>query len=193
MIRVLIFAPSPALRAGLRALLSSDDEIKIIAEANRWDDSLEEINEADVIITPASTVSFSEEDLSSAILFLSDEPLNLREVRRSPFAWGILPLDASADELCAAVRALAQGLVVGERSLLFAQDQEMLADSPLTERETEVLNLLSKGLANKQIAAELGISEHTVKFHVSSIYEKLNVTNRTEAVRAGLRGGWIAL
>ena len=106
--------------------------------------------------------------------------------------WGV-PLDASADELCAAVRALAQGLVVGERSLLFADGQEMLADSPLTERETEVSNLLSKGLANKQIAAELGISEHTVKFHVSSIYEKLNVTNRTEAVRAGLRGGWIAL
>ena len=193
MIRVLIFAPSPALRAGLRALLSADDEIKIIAEANRWDDSLEEINEADVIITPASTVSFTDEELSAAILFLSDEPLNIREVRRSPSAWGILPLDASADELCAAVHALSQGLVVGERSLLFAEDQNALTDSPLTERETEVLNLLAEGLANKQIAAALGISEHTVKFHVSSIFAKLNVTNRTEAVRAGLRGGWIAL
>jgi len=189
----LIFAHSPALRAGLRALLSSDDEIKIIAEANRWDDSLEEINEADVIITPASTVSFTDEELSAAILFLSDEPLNIREMRRLPSVWGILPLDASADELCAAVRALAQGLVVGERSLLFAGDQETLANSPLTERETEVLNLLSKGLANKQIATALSISEHTVKFHVSSIFAKLNVTNRTEAVRAGLRGGWIAL
>ena len=193
MIRVLIFAHSPALRAGLRALLSSDDEIKIIAEANRWDDSLEEINEADVIITPASTVSFTDEELSAAILFLSDEPLNIREMRRLPSVWGILPLDAAADELCAAVRALAQGLVVGERSLLFAGDQETLANSPLTERETEVLNLLSKGLANKQIATALSISEHTVKFHVSSIFAKLNVTNRTEAVRAGLRGGWIAL
>jgi DNA-binding NarL/FixJ family response regulator len=68
-----------------------------------------------------------------------------------------------------------------------------LTEGPLTERESEVLSLLSKGLANKQIAVELGISEHTVKFHVSSIYTKLNVTNRTEAVRAGLRGGWIAL
>jgi DNA-binding NarL/FixJ family response regulator len=56
-----------------------------------------------------------------------------------------------------------------------------------------VIGLLAKGLANKQIAIALGISEHTVKFHVSSIYTKLNVTNRTEAVRAGLRGGWIAL
>jgi DNA-binding NarL/FixJ family response regulator len=193
LIRVLILAPSPALRAGLRALLSSDDEIEVIDETDGWNESLEEINEADVIITPASAVSFEDEGLSSAILFLNDEPLNIQEIRRLPSAWGILPLDASGDELSAAVHALSQGLVVGERSLLFAEDQDTLADSPLTERETEVLNLLAKGLANKQIAAALGISEHTVKFHVSSIYTKLNVTNRTEAVRAGLRGGWIAL
>ena len=112
---------------------------------------------------------------------------------RSQSAWGILPLDASAEELLAAIHALSQGLIVGERSLLFAAEEETLASNPLTDRETEVLNLLSKGLANKQIAIALAISEHTVKFHVSSIYTKLNVTNRTEAVHEGLRGGWIAL
>ncbi len=48
-------------------------------------------------------------------------------------------------------------------------------------------------MANKQIAAALGISEHTVKFHVSSIFTKLNVTNRAEAVRQGVRGGWVAV
>ena len=95
--------------------------------------------------------------------------------------------------MLAAIHALSQGLIVGERSLLFASEEETLSNSPLTDRETEVLNLLSNGLANKQIAIALGISEHTVKFHVSSIYAKLNVTNRTEAVRARLRGGWIAL
>jgi len=63
----------------------------------------------------------------------------------------------------------------------------------LTEREVEVLDLLAKGLANKQIAAALGLSEHTVKFHVSSIYGKLNAANRTQAVREGLRSGWIVL
>ena len=52
---------------------------------------------------------------------------------------------------------------------------------------------MANGLAKQKIAVALGISEHTVKFHVSSIYAKLNVTNRTEAVREGLRGGWIAL
>jgi DNA-binding NarL/FixJ family response regulator len=187
LISVLIVAPSPALRAGLRALLSSDDEIKII----------DEINESDVIITSDSFASFLDGEMaassSPSILFLSNDPLNVRAMTRSQYIWGILPLDASADELLAAVHALSQGLIVGERSLLFASEEETLASSPLTDRETEVLNLLSNGLANKQIAIALGISEHTVKFHVSSIYAKLNVTNRTEAVRAGLRGGWIAL
>ncbi len=197
MISVLIVAPSPALRAGLRALLLSDDKIKIIGDADGWNSSIDEINEADVIITSASSASLLDDETgassSASILILSDDPLNVREMKRSQYAWGILPLDTSADELLAAVHALSQGLIVGEQSLLFATEKETLVNSPLTNRETEVLNLLSKGLANKQIAMALGISEHTVKFHVSSIYTKLNVTNRTEAVHEGLRGGWIAL
>jgi DNA-binding NarL/FixJ family response regulator len=64
---------------------------------------------------------------------------------------------------------------------------------PLTDREMEVLQLIAQGLANKQIAANLSISEHTVKFHVSSIYTKLGVGNRTEAVRMGVRRGLILL
>ena len=197
MISVLIVAPSPALRAGLRALLSTDDEIKIIGEANGWNNSIDETNEADVIIASASSTSFPDDEVgatsSASILILSDDPLNVREMTRSQSIWGVLPLDASADELLAAIHALSQGLIVGERSLLFATEEETLVNSPLTDRETEVLTLLSKGLANKQIAIALGISEHTVKFHVSSICTKLNVTNRTEAVHEGLRGGWIAL
>ncbi len=162
MISVLIVAPSPALRAGLRALLFSDDKIKIIGEVDRWNASIDEINEADeadVMITSASSASFLEDELaapsSASILILSDDPLNVREMNRSQYAWGILSLDTSADELLAAVHALSQGLIVGERSLLFSTEKETLVNSPLTNRETEVLNLLSKGLANKQIAMVL--------------------------------------
>ncbi len=116
-------------------------------------------------------------------------------MRRVSRVWGVLPSDASAEELTAAIYALAQGLIVGTSTLLFETDSESgpLSHGPLTDRESEVLGLVAKGLANKQIAVKLGISEHTVKFHVSSIYTKLNVTNRTEAVREGLRGGWVAL
>jgi DNA-binding NarL/FixJ family response regulator len=64
---------------------------------------------------------------------------------------------------------------------------------PLTDREIQVLGLLAQGLANKQIATTLTISEHTVKFHVSSIYAKLGAASRTEAVRLGVLQGLITL
>ncbi|MDQ3006003.1 MAG: response regulator transcription factor, partial [Chloroflexota bacterium] len=153
--------------------------------------------EADVMITSASSrLSATDETdpvSSTATLLLSDRPLNVREMRRLFKVWGILPNDVSAEELTAAVHALSQGLIVGTSALLFESEGESLSQGPLSDRESEVLGLLAKGFANKQIAFALGISEHTVKFHVSSIYTKLNVTNRTEALREGLRGGWIAL
>jgi DNA-binding NarL/FixJ family response regulator len=190
-IHVLLNVSSPALRAGLRALLSADNTIKII------NDALDEESEADVVITSASHVSFSNRELSdtssAATLLLSDDPLNVREMKRFSRVWGILPTESSAEELTAAIHALSQGLIVGPSTLLFESENEPLSHGPLTDRESEVLGLVAKGLANKQIAVALGISEHTVKFHVSSIYTKLNVTNRTEAVREGLRGGWVAL
>jgi DNA-binding NarL/FixJ family response regulator len=160
-------------------------------------DSLEEELEADVVIASASPVSFAANNLdtssAAAILLLGNEPVNVRDLRRTFRVWGVLPADSSAEELAAAVHALSQGLIVGTSTLLFESEHESVSPGPLTERESEVLGLLARGLANKQIAVALGISEHTVKFHVSSIYSKLNVTNRTEAVREGLRGGWIAL
>jgi DNA-binding NarL/FixJ family response regulator len=190
-IRVLLNVPSPALRAGLRALLTADKAIKVV------NDSLEEESEADVMITSASHNSFSNDVMETApsipTLFLSDDQPNVRRLTRTLRVWGILPTEASAEELAAAVHALSQGLIVGTSTLLFEAESEPLSHGPLTDRESEVIGLLAKGLANKQIAVALSISEHTVKFHVSSIYAKLNVTNRTEAVREGLRGGWIAL
>lgn len=172
-------------------MLAFDRAIKVV------NDSLDEENEADVIITSASPASFSDGEsappASAGILLLSDDQPNVEEMKRSSRVWGILPTDSSAEELTTAIHALSQGLIVGAPHLLFASESEVTERAPLTERELEVLGLLARGLANKQIAVELGISEHTVKFHVSSIYNKLAVTNRTEAVRAGLRGGWIAL
>jgi DNA-binding NarL/FixJ family response regulator len=190
-IRVVLNISSPALRAGLHSLLSPDQTIKVM------NDSLDDDSEADVVITSASHASFPSDGVdptsSIATLFLSDNPLNVRALTRSLRVWGVLPTDSSPEELTAAIHALAQGLIVGTSTLLFESESEPLSHGPLTDRESEVLGLLAKGLANKQIAVALGISEHTVKFHVSSIYAKLSVTNRTEAVREGLRGGWIAL
>src|SRR5262249_7163535 len=112
----------------------------------------------------------------------------------------ILPRDAKIEEIVAAIGALSAGLVV-----LSPATAEMLAtnvgalyepgavDEALTPREVEVLSMLAEGIGNKLIANRLSISEHTVKFHISSIFGKLSATSRTEAVMLGIRRGLIML
>jgi DNA-binding NarL/FixJ family response regulator len=72
-------------------------------------------------------------------------------------------------------------------------DDEETFDEPLTPREIDVLERLAEGLSNKAIAARLGISDQTVKFHVASIYAKLGAANRADAVRRALRRGLLSL
>jgi DNA-binding NarL/FixJ family response regulator len=111
----------------------------------------------------------------------------------------ILPADASASEILAAIEAAAAGLaVVDVRDLegLLAASVPQAAEegaTPLTARELEVLRMLAEGAANKTIAWKLGISEHTVKFHVAQILGKLGAGTRTEAVTVGIRKGLILL
>jgi ATP/maltotriose-dependent transcriptional regulator MalT len=101
---------------------------------------------------------------------------------------GLVSRDASPAQIDAALRAVAAGLIVRprERDLGFAAMTEGAGTSPLTPREVEVLTLISEGLANKEIARKLDISLHTVKFHIESIFRKLGVRARAEAVARGL-------
>lgn len=190
MIRVGLSLPYPALEAGVRALLSADPEITIVDD---------EGEAADVqIVAAAASPSHAAEPQSfddgpRGVLILGADGMDVQRLWRWSIPWGVLPLDVASDELCAAVRAISAGLVVGTARLLANSGGNANEPGPLTEREVQILGLLSTGLANKQVAAELGISEHTVKFHVSSIYTKLDVGNRAEAVREGLRRGLIAL
>lgn len=186
------------MRAGLRALLATDPGLAVVEEPQELNKMQDQQVNADVVITTSAPFDM-ELDLGPAppptlpILFVRSDPVEVRRLMRLSAGWGIVPLDASGEELCAAVRALAAGLVVGEPQLLGTSDEQTVPLGPLTEREVEVLALLAKGFANKQIALALAISEHTVKFHVSSICTKLNASNRTQAVREGLRNGWIVL
>ena len=93
----------------------------------------------------------------------------------------------------AAIDSLKQAVqqVSNELSELLADDAQ--TKSPLTRREQEVLLLVAQGLLNKQIAYELGISDRTVQFHLKSIFDKLTVSSRTEAVVQGLERGWLKL
>jgi DNA-binding NarL/FixJ family response regulator len=112
----------------------------------------------------------------------------------------IISRESSGEELRLAIEAADAGMLLlhptTARGLLsayvppadFGLDQERL-----TARESEVLRLLSEGLGNKEIAARLAISEHTAKFHISSILGKLSVATRTEAVSQGIRRGLIPI
>jgi DNA-binding NarL/FixJ family response regulator len=123
----------------------------------------------------------------------------LADVARAPLpALLLVPPGADvADALAAALRAVARGLLVLEPSLAapLVQPRER-APAPaeeLTAREREVLQLLAAGLANKAVAQRLGISEHTVKFHVNALLGKLGVQSRTEAVVRAARLGLVIL
>ena len=111
---------------------------------------------------------------------------------------GVLPRDASVEQIASALQSISTGLLVLDpsfASLLLpsrADDGDEPAES-LTPRELQVLQLLARGFANKQIAQELGISEHTVKFHVNSILAKLGAQSRTDAVVRATRLGLITL
>jgi two-component system nitrate/nitrite response regulator NarL len=109
---------------------------------------------------------------------------------------GILSREVSARQLDLAVRAVAAGLLVRMPGLAtavgfgaapgFGASEEA---PPLTPRETEILTLVGEGMSNKAVARRLGISVHTVKFHLEALFAKLDATSRAEAVAKGLRGG----
>lgn len=221
MIQLAIFSPIPALRAGLRALVTGDPELCVAVSAAGLAEPGDLPAEVRVLIATPGGVDLAEASLphEMALLLVAEASAGdtAQQVRALAglelHAWGVISPEATAEALQAAVRALAEGLSVispeviapilaataaantgtfGGRLLGGEEDETPVVDR-LTEREIEVLGLIAQGMTNKQIAHALQISEHTVKFHVSSIYSKLGAANRTEAVRKGARRGWVPL
>lgn len=204
---VCVVAPSPALLAGLHSLLSNIESIESIYDLSSLDEIDPYIANTDILVlTPGfgSNIELREvldnsPGMAVLIMVADDYDQNRIIAASLDHTWGVLPLEASGEQIEAAIQAIAAGLSVGMPSLLnlplvdSGVGMDMQIVDPLTDREMEVLQLLAQGLANKQIAVKLSISEHTVKFHVSSIYTKLGVANRTEAVRMGVRKGLILL
>jgi DNA-binding NarL/FixJ family response regulator len=211
-IRIIVIATSPALRLGLRHILETEASLEVVAEAGSPGEALADIQGVDILVianqgrwSSADSEGLRQISENTGTLFLVEgENDSLPDLEAMPLAaWGIISLDSTADEILAAVRALKEGLLVGapefvrlaraERDRLEKVRLDRSQIEMLTEREAEVLQQLAQGLANKQIAIELGISEHTVKFHISSIYAKLGVASRTEAVREGIQRGLVTL
>jgi NarL family two-component system response regulator YdfI len=211
-IRVFIVAASPLIRGGLQSMLA-DSRFDIVGSAA----DLESISgqlvdvEPDVVLVETG-VDTQEESLNSledaevaqeyAVVVLSEDPKPawLSKALRAGVR-AVLPSDVTPEQLHVTLEAAAAGLVVVHPSEMSAVLPAPAALSspirelpePLTLREREVLQMISAGLGNKEIAARLSISEHTVKFHVASILGKLGASTRTEAVSIGIRHGLVLL
>ena len=144
---------------------------------------------------------------AAALVVLADAPRRVRADRavERGLVRAVLPRDATSSEILVAIDAVVAGLVVlhpdalapapGSRARREMMPAPVAADpaQPLTAREIEVLGMLAEGLGNKAIAARLGISTHTAKFHVASILAKLGAGSRTEAVTVGMRRGLVVI
>ena len=204
--RVYVVAPTALERSGLRAILAdagAETGVLLVGEAGRLDETDSWLSAADVVVVAGDglleeAARAVAEEGTQAILLLSDDDRSVPMLHSlAPRGWGVVSPDAPPEEFLAAVAAVVLGLVVLPRTLtgrLIGEPANVEEPSePLTAREREVLELLGRGLSNKMIAKELNISEHTVKFHISSIYTKLGVASRTEAINRGARQGLISL
>jgi DNA-binding NarL/FixJ family response regulator len=213
-IRVLVAAAFPTVRAGLAAVLRAEPGIEVVGEAAGAEQLialaaslqphavLAELESADdEMIEAVWQIAGAGQAPGTVIVCDATERWALEALRAG--VRGVLARDSSGGELAAAVLAAANGLVVLDataiRPLLPSQSMPVSETvtqglgEALTPRELEVLRLLSEGLGNKMISRRLGISEHTVKFHVGAIMAKLNAGSRTEAVTVAARRGLIWL
>lgn len=200
MIRVLVLAASAIVRAGLEVMLREDPRFSVL------DGSAGQRSNADVLLleSEGDRLAGRLDGLRGAagVVVLTDE-LRRAELRRAlqNGVGAVLSRRASSAEVAAAIEAVAAGLIVLTAEHLerllpassAAGEHEDIAGEALTARETEVLNMMAEGLGNKEIASRLHLSEHTVKFHVSSVLSKLGAETRTEAVTRALREGLILL
>jgi len=213
-ISVLVAATDNIVRAGLLVLVSAHVELTVVGSAIGTDTltALVEELQPDVVLLELELdddQSIAEKLLplrlaqqESAVVILVNAPQSewtIEAIRLGVQA--VLPRRAEGEEIIAAILAARVGLIVLHPDAI----DSLVGFSPLvgrelplplvalTPREIEVLNMIAEGLGNKVIARRLGISEHTVKFHVSSIFTKLNAKSRTEAVTLGARQGLIML
>jgi two-component system, NarL family, response regulator YdfI len=211
-IRVFIVAASPLIRAGLESM-RADGRFDIVGSAADFETISGQLVDIEPDIVLVEVAADTQEDLlntledsqiarENAVVVWSEQPKAdwLSKAFRAGVR-AVLPRDTTPEQLRAALEAVAAGLVVVHPSEVNAVLPAPAAlSSPigelpeaLTPREREVLQMISAGLGNKEIAGRLSISEHTVKFHVASILGKLGASTRTEAVSIGIRRGLVLL
>lgn len=198
MIRVLILAASEAEAAALAELAAEDDRIEIVASLASTSNAIKfDQMRPDVVLVSGVPIPKAEFH-GIPVVVLADgtfDPLD-----HSNFVRAHLPGSATPSEVLAAILAAAHGFFIltppqAEKQFRIPAARPAISPQvePLTPRELQVLRMLAQGLANKEIADRLRISDHTAKFHVASILSKLQVATRTEAVSQGIQRGLVPI
>ena len=206
-VRVLIVDDHAVVRRGLRMFLEDDPAIDIIGEAADGEEAVRLATESrpdvvlmDLLLPKLDGITATERIRQAlpdtqviALTSVLEDASVVGAVKAG--AIGYLLKNAEADELLSALHAAADGQVrLSPEASKRLMHEVRAPQSPevLTERETEVLRLLAKGKANKEIARELKVSEHTVKSHVHSVLAKLGVLSRTQAAMYAARIGLVS-
>jgi len=205
-LRVLAVTGDPLARAGLAGLVADQEDLNVTGQVGA-DGDLPELLESyspDVVVwdlgwdaSPALEAVSNLSELGPDIVGLLADNSRVSEARAAGFK-GLVRRDVSGSSLQAAVVAVSAGMIVVDSEFDQArpglgQGPPLPQREPLTPREIEVLELVAQGLPNKAVAHRLGISDHTVKFHVNSVLTKLSAQSRTEAVVNATRLGIILL
>jgi DNA-binding NarL/FixJ family response regulator len=208
MIRVLIFCVDAKLRRSLEQVAQQDPGITVvgIADDHRSFVRLADRFDPDVVLTQGMPNARwrVRQNAAAWVVFVDHKSERAGFEALSAGASAILPLSANLSEIIAAIRLVAGGLVVFPQKLFTkSSDKPGIVggrsneteggSTGLSKRERAVLTAMADGLSNKEIARRLGISFHTVKFHVASILEKLDVDTRTEAVIKAAQLGLVML
>ncbi|MBX3051658.1 MAG: response regulator transcription factor [Caldilineaceae bacterium] len=198
-IRVILVDDHPVVRSGIRMLLEQAPEIKIIGEADRGSKGIQMIErlQPDVVLLDMEMPDMTGVDVMRTlqsqgstvrVLGLSayDDPEYIRSLLAAG-AYGYLTKDEALDSIVEAVRGVAEGqegwLSRRAAARLTALTRQPASDPiSLTEREEEVLQALAQGWSNDQIADHLVITERTVRYHLTNIYQKLNLSSRSETI-----------
>src|SRR5882724_9158986 len=206
-IRIAVAATSAVRRAGLESIIRSHADFHLAGSFGAVASlvSFARSTELDVIVIDSDSIrDLLLESTPDATIVLLTEVSDARSISRllRSGVRAILSRESDPDDVLSAMYTAYDGLALLSRPIAESlaavySDQSPEVEDELSEeitsRETEVLRMLAEGLVNKEIAARLGISEHTVKFHISSILDKLDASTRTEAVTLGIRGGLIPI
>ncbi|WP_243060639.1 response regulator transcription factor [Nocardioides sp. SR21] len=201
MIRIVLVDDHPVVRAGLRALIEGQEDLVVVGEADGLEQALSVVaaEPPDVVLMDLSlgTDSAGGAEVTAALRALESPPEVLvlttydteSDILRAleAGARGYLLKDAPPEQLFGGIRATARGETVLAPSVAATLVRRTTPGaSTVTDREVEVLELLSRGLGNKEMARELFVSEATVKSHLSHIYTKLGVDTRAGAVAVAI-------